>query len=433
MNPLYLSRIGISNFRTFGEDFEIDLPEQPGLTVLCGMNGLGKTAFFDAIEWALLGSIQRLSNERMRKPEGNPLTREGATPGSHRVELSWGSDQNIIRTENRAPSAIQLIDFLKDPNWTPQIHDLSVYLRLTHFLPQATRERFLEREGKEQWSLLQGPAGVERLERQRKLLDDGKARKAFDRCIASLEKQKKEAADRIEDWKKLLTEQDRWSNVAAAAAEISPEALQMILQELEFVVPLNQTKFTSDDPILRLAAMRASAEANSTSLQDGHRHLDQLESSARRYAELIQRIRALQEGALPRPVRGRPDHRPPRRRSPSDHRLADGVLAVVPGRGRGHPRHLPGVGHRLCALQPAGPWLSNRQDPKNRRFGPRRLAPARPALPGGELGAQPGHRAAPRSPGPSEALQTGATGVGVGPGAGRRGGPNPRNQAPHLP
>jgi len=261
MNPIYLSRVSISNFRTYGEDFSLDLPEEPGLTVICGMNGLGKTAFFDAIEWALLGEIQRLSSDRLRKPEGNPLTREGAIAGSHRVELSWGSDHKVVRGGQVTPTPEQLTDLLKDPDWGPQIHDLAVYLRLTHFLPQAARERFLERDGKSQWSLLQGPAGVERLERLRKMLDDGKARNAFDRRIADLEKSKAEATQRIEDWIKLLAEQERWTNMATAAAAISPDDLQEILQELELVVPANLTKATPKEPVQRLAALRTAAEA----------------------------------------------------------------------------------------------------------------------------------------------------------------------------
>jgi exonuclease SbcC len=295
MNPIYLSRVSISNFRTYGEDFSLDLPEEPGLTVICGMNGLGKTAFFDAIEWALLGEIQRLSSDRLRKPEGNPLTREGAIAGSHRVELSWGSDHKVVRGGQVTPTPEQLTDLLKDPDWGPQIHDLAVYLRLTHFLPQAARERFLERDGKSQWSLLQGPAGVERLERLRKMLDDGKARNAFDRRIADLEKSKAEATQRIEDWIKLLAEQERWTNMATAAAAISPDDLQEILQELELVVPANLTKATPKEPVQRLAALRTAAEAFTASLRNRQRELSQLEASVRRYAELTQRIRMIQE------------------------------------------------------------------------------------------------------------------------------------------
>ncbi|RWP02722.1 AAA family ATPase [Mesorhizobium sp.] len=54
MNDVYLSSIDIEDFRTFGE-FRVELPATPGLLLLTGTNGLGKSSFFDAIEWALTG------------------------------------------------------------------------------------------------------------------------------------------------------------------------------------------------------------------------------------------------------------------------------------------------------------------------------------------------------------------------------------------
>lgn len=297
MNPIYLSRIGISNFRTYGEDFSIDLPEGAGLTVLCGMNGLGKTAFFDAIEWAFLGSVQRLSNERMSAPTGDPFTREGVTPGSHRVELSWSGGQKFVRTKHEPPAQDAIIALLKDQNWGPQIHDLAVYLRLTHFLPQATRERFLEQESKKKWSLLQGPAGVERLDRLRKLLDDGKARNAFARHISGLEKSREEAKQRIDRWTKILTEHENWAGVAEASAAISPGELQQLLGELEQALPPSERITLPADSVQRLGTIRTAVEKSSSLLRNRMRNLEMLRKSAQRYAELTQRIRAISEAS----------------------------------------------------------------------------------------------------------------------------------------
>lgn len=294
MNPIYLSRIGISNFRTYGEDFSVDLPDGPGLTVLCGMNGLGKTAFFDAIEWALLGNVQRLSNERMRAPSGDPLTREGTSQGRHWVELSWG-DERIVRTSQEPPDQNKLIALLKDQNWRPQIHDLAVYLRLTHFLPQTTRERFLEQDGKKQWGLLQGPAGVERLDRLRKLLDDSKARNAFARHITGLEKLRDDAKLRIEQWLKLLAEHESWSSVAEASAAISPEELQQLLGELEQALPAIERIALPADSVQRLGTIRTAVETAATLLRNRMRNLEMLKKSAHRHAELSQRIGAISE------------------------------------------------------------------------------------------------------------------------------------------
>jgi predicted ATPase len=49
MNDVYFSGIDIEDFRTFGE-FSVAVPAMPGLLLLTGTNGLGKSSFFDAIE-----------------------------------------------------------------------------------------------------------------------------------------------------------------------------------------------------------------------------------------------------------------------------------------------------------------------------------------------------------------------------------------------
>ena len=58
MNPIYLSSIELDDFRTFGK-FLLDLPPVPGLTLLVGTNGLGKSSFFDGIEWCLTDDVRR--------------------------------------------------------------------------------------------------------------------------------------------------------------------------------------------------------------------------------------------------------------------------------------------------------------------------------------------------------------------------------------
>ena len=65
------------------------------------------------------------------------------------------------------------------------------------------------------------------------------------------------------------------------------------------------------------------------------------------------------EGAVPRPVRGRPRHDPPGEPRPPDRGPADGILALEPrARGR-RPADVPRAGHRLRRLQPARPRASS--------------------------------------------------------------------------
>lgn len=59
VTTLYLRRIEISNFRAYGDNFSLSLPG-PGVTILTGPDGAGKSTFFEAIEWALTGRVRRI-------------------------------------------------------------------------------------------------------------------------------------------------------------------------------------------------------------------------------------------------------------------------------------------------------------------------------------------------------------------------------------
>jgi predicted ATP-binding protein involved in virulence len=60
MSEIFLSRIAIQDFRTFG-DFAIDIPAAPGLVLLTGTNGLGTSSFFDVIH-DIKFSCQKVAN-----------------------------------------------------------------------------------------------------------------------------------------------------------------------------------------------------------------------------------------------------------------------------------------------------------------------------------------------------------------------------------
>lgn len=61
-----LKEVNIKNFRGYREE-KIKIPKEADIILLTGNNGLGKTSFFDAIEWGITGQIKRYkppSNER---------------------------------------------------------------------------------------------------------------------------------------------------------------------------------------------------------------------------------------------------------------------------------------------------------------------------------------------------------------------------------
>ena len=247
MSAIFLSRIAINDFRTFG-DFEIDIPEAPGLVLLTGTNGLGKSSFFDALEWGLTDKIRRfepyLQKGRKKLTEKDYLTRRGAEPGSHRVSLTFSGGEPIERSAAGGTPMAAIIAQLARPD-RRSIDDLGTYLALTHFLGQSAHQRFTSRDPQDQWQALKGPSGIERLERIRAGLRGRTTITAFTRrldqeqgVVALLERQ-------IADWQGWTARLERLRLAARAtgvltAAEVAErvETLEADLTQLMAGQPL---------------------------------------------------------------------------------------------------------------------------------------------------------------------------------------------------
>ena len=136
MKRIYLSQVNISNFRSFGANTIIDIPAKPGLFIVYGMNGLGKTTFFEALEWILTGDVRRIGGEIRKGQLDNFLTRHGAKALSHRVTVNFG-DTSLTRTATSSPTTKDIVELLCRDDWSPVPSDTSTYFRLTMFLPQS--------------------------------------------------------------------------------------------------------------------------------------------------------------------------------------------------------------------------------------------------------------------------------------------------------
>ncbi len=234
MNHVYANKIDIHNFRAFGPNFSLSIPPGPGLIIVYGMNGLGKTTFFEAIEWLLTGNVRRIDDAKdSRSPLAKHLTRRGAEPGSHFVAATFGPDEKrISRSETEQPSANELNNLLVSSDWTPKPDDISTYLRLTMFLPQARKFRFEEEKPKDQWQLLRGPAGVDQLDVMRRALGGLPTKNAFDKVATDLRIEVSAQKRALDDWKELLEKRAKLTNRVTDTQTVSPEQAESFLSDL---------------------------------------------------------------------------------------------------------------------------------------------------------------------------------------------------------
>jgi chromosome segregation ATPase len=270
MTDLFLRRVELSNFRVYGDSYIFDFDPEPGVTLIVGGNGVGKTTLFDGIEWALTGEVSRFSAFPVdgRRRERDPLTRLGQPEGSHRVGLQFNDGLPIDRGQGREPSEVEIASFLRQPGWA-EIGDLYRYLSITHFLGQAASTRFSVRKPREQWEALKGPAGVDRINYAKERLGGQAARQAFTRVVRDASNRLVELNANLAVWHQLLAERRRLAQLSVSEDAISPDELATAANDLACrLVDLapggrwNEAAAgeASESLLSRLAALSAAAE-----------------------------------------------------------------------------------------------------------------------------------------------------------------------------
>lgn len=184
MNHIYLSRMKLRGFRSYASETEIVLPTGPGLTVIVGPNGLGKSTLFDAIEWGLTGDLRRVTGL-----DAKAADKRAALGQDPNVQL-WFSDQaHVSRTlasatiENTAATSIA--EWLTADAWRG-VSSVADCLKFTHFLGQAASQMFVNLDSKARWGLLEGPAGLQSLWKVELALGRKQTQSAFDRVEQEL-------------------------------------------------------------------------------------------------------------------------------------------------------------------------------------------------------------------------------------------------------
>lgn len=263
MSHLFLRSVKFKDFRTFGE-FEADVVPAPGLTLLVGTNGLGKSSFFDALEWGLTGEVRRFKSYLPKDDDGKHLTRRGAAARSHAVTLGFNTEGGEI---TRGPKALlpssSIIELLKKPEWTADVQDVATYLAFTHFLGQAAQQRFTSRARNEQWESLKGPSGIDRLDEVRAGLRGRATELAFNRRERRETELIAQAEQSLADWRDLISRATRLREASDTAGGLDAAALAARLSALEATIQARSPTFTSGQdtgPAAQLSAIRLELE-----------------------------------------------------------------------------------------------------------------------------------------------------------------------------
>lgn len=91
-----IRRVTIEAFRGFRDRQEFDI--DASAVIVAGPNGTGKTSFFDALQWALIGRIERLESVRARSTVEHVVNQYRLdSRASVEVELTVGGNQFRIR------------------------------------------------------------------------------------------------------------------------------------------------------------------------------------------------------------------------------------------------------------------------------------------------------------------------------------------------
>ena len=241
MNGVYLTRVRLEQYRTF-KQLDIRLRDGPGVLIVQGSNGIGKSSLFDGLEWALTDKIDHFRDADGVKKVGSYLCRwrEG-TPGPTSVTMDFTGEHSVSRTLSSADATKSvtggniedIAEFIKDDNWGRSISGLSRYLLLTHFLGQSTMSRLTNRDPGERFDILKEAAESKEIEDVANALHgkgNTKAARAYNGRIKLLN----DEADALQGI--LDTEVNLWSGLTGVGAlddAAATEATHTISQLLD--------------------------------------------------------------------------------------------------------------------------------------------------------------------------------------------------------
>lgn len=172
---IYIKSLSIREFRGIRK---LDLDFDCDLVAIYGRNGSGKTSIIDAIEWSLLGEVERLSlpspdDESNRAPyvnllseDGNArvsmsLTTDGPASVIERSINQWGEAEGKLDGV-RIGDEHQVLDYIiGEYAESMDVRNLRPLLRTSNFLAQSTLKKFLSSTPEERYDALSHLLGTQ--------------------------------------------------------------------------------------------------------------------------------------------------------------------------------------------------------------------------------------------------------------------------------
>lgn len=302
-----IKRVILENFRCFSHT-EIDLSGD--IVAIYGRNGVGKTAFFDALEFALLGSLGRfvkdsappfyLPNVLSNDNGMVHIEFKGDTDDWVNVSIDRTSDFDVhIDSSGGWRSRRDLLyGFLVDENYSPprrEVSTIAELFRSTVLLAQHTIGQFVEGDAAERSRILSYLAGSGYIQR---CLDKAKE------VMKEVKKRERQAQSKIEETKTKAIELRKNAAEQDARIEVIRERLgkgsishDILLKSLKIAgISVGESiPRTSVDVEVFSAYIQSASHERIAALDDRNKQLAQIEAMNLQHPDRLKRRHELHE------------------------------------------------------------------------------------------------------------------------------------------
>lgn len=302
-----IDRIALENFRCFHQA-EIDLSAD--VVAIYGRNGVGKTAIFDAMEFAMLRSIGRFKQESTGPPYYLPHVLSDDN-GTIRVDFKGDTDHWVKLDIDRPNFNVHmessgnwgshrelLYDFFVNEHYFPPRRDVSTVVELfraTVLLSQNSIRDFVEGDIVKRskiLSYLSGSGYIQRcFDKSKDVMKEAKKRKRQEQAKLG------EAEKTVADMRARLAEQDAQITVIRerlGEGAISYDAVLRALEDADISVSTVMPQ-TPEDAEVFSASVRGNSNERIAALHEQSKLLAQIEAMNQQHPDRLKRRRELHE------------------------------------------------------------------------------------------------------------------------------------------